>query len=62
MSTDLREALERLDSSIDRLEETAAGIVRKTVRGAVQNGTRNRNEVLTRLDTVIGRLETFLSN
>ncbi len=62
MTMDLRDALERLDTSIDRLEEVAEAVQRKAARGAVQNGSRNRNEVLTRLDTVIGRLETFLSN
>ena len=62
MTLDLRAALERLDASIDRLEEAAETVQRKSARGAVQNGARNRNEVLTRLDTVIGRLETFLSN
>jgi hypothetical protein len=62
MTIDLREALERLDSSIDRLEGVAEAMQRRTARGGIQNGSRNRNEVLARLDTVIGRLETFLSN
>jgi hypothetical protein len=62
MTTDLRQALERLDGSIDQLEQAASIAVRKTPRGSMQNGARNRNEVLSRIDSLILRLESFLAH
>ncbi len=62
MTMDLRQALERLDGSIDQLEQAASTAVRKTSKGGMQNGARNRNEVLSRIDSLIVRLESFLAH
>ena len=60
---DLREKLEQLDTRIDYLEQVASAIAnRKPSTGGARNGTRNRTEVLSRLDAVIGRLESFLAH
>ncbi len=60
MSMQLRTALERLDLSIDNLAAVAEEQVRRKAKQNVQNGARNRSEVLTRLDAVIERVEAFL--
>jgi hypothetical protein len=64
MTTDLREKLEQLDTSIDHLERVASDVARSrpSPGGVARNGTRNRTEVLSRLDTVIERLESFLAH
>jgi hypothetical protein len=61
MTTSLRTALEKLDLSIDRLESVADTAAKRRPKGGMQAGARNRAEVLTKLDAVIERVETFLS-
>ncbi len=61
MTTQLRTALEKLDLSIDRLEEVAASAAKRRAKGGLQTGARNRTEVLSKLDAVIERVESFLA-
>ena len=61
MNSQLRSALERLDMSIDNLATVAEEQAKRRGKGNLQSGARNRAEVLGRLDTVIERVEHFLS-
>ena len=62
VSDRLREALERLDQAIDRLDATATASI-DTTNAAAANGTSSDYAaVAARLDRMIQRIETALAD
>jgi hypothetical protein len=58
----LREALERLDQAIDRLDATATAGGGSGQGAAVGNGSADTDALAARLDKMIQRIEAALAN